>query len=601
MSAYDLFLASAGRHANRLAVVDRRGHWTYSALAARVDDIAREIKHRCLPPASRVGLALSRTADAVAAVLAVWKCGMIYVPVDTATPAARADALFCNSAVRLVLTDGTTAPERLADRDQLDLRLVKATSGTAHAIDSSADIEQQARAGNNIAYVMYTSGTTAQPKGVMIDHRAIINLARAHRERIYRYYEHDDRGLRASFGASLAFDGAVERILLLLYGHVLHMLGDDERADPEKYIHYASEHGLEALDLTPAFLKVLVEYGLLTRGTWRPRLGLVGGEAIPKQLWGTLAASGIPFFNVYGPTETTVNASVGQITNDTPHLGRALANTQLYVLKPDNSRASVDEEGEIHIAGVGVGLGYDGMPALTATKFKPNAFAGADPSYQRIYATGDRGRFQLDGTLEFLGRIDEQIKLRGFRIEPDEITTLLCRHPDVADALVRVRESSDGENQALVAYVASSTQQHDALSSQLRALLRARLPSYMVPSRIVTMGRFPLTGTGKLNDAALAALDDRDVAPQQPDPSLDGILPALIAIWEDVLHTSAIEPHVSFFELGGESLSAVAMVRRVNQKFKLNVPIATVVTAPTITSFDSALRDALRLESGSHR
>ncbi len=602
-STYELFAASAERHRDRLAVVDRQRRWTYAELAARVEEIATAIDREGVPSQGRVGLALDRTADAVAAVLAVWKCGLAYVPLDVAAPPARMRAVLDDSGARLVLADRAAEVQQLGGVRALDMRLVGSETGPVAACapgDTAA--RRRARAANELAYVIYTSGTTGQPKGVLIEHRSLVNLARAHRERIYRHHEPAGRGLRAGLGAALSFDGAVERVLLLLAGHTLFVLDDEERTDPQRYLDYATANDLEALDLTPGFLRALVQCGLLTHETWRPRLALVGGEAIPRPLWMRLAASPIAFYNVYGPTETTVNASVTRIAGDTPHLGRALANTRLYVLKPDGSRAGVCEEGEIHIAGAGVGRGYERLPELTSAKFKSNPFAGGDPVYARMYASGDRGRFRPDGTLEFLGRTDDQIKLRGFRIEPAEITTLLCGCPDVDDAVVRVRTDRDDEDQRLVAYVASATHERHELAERLRQLLRERLPSYMAAGRIVVMERFPLTATGKLDEAALGALDGNGRgdaqghgdAPRRPAHPPARIDPELVAIWEDVLDTGDIEPDASFFDLGGHSLSAVRMIARVNAAFDVSLPITTVFTAPTIADFDRVLREAPR-------
>jgi amino acid adenylation domain-containing protein len=590
-NTYELFSASAERHAERLAVVDRRGRWTYAELSRRVDEIAAAIAAQDVLPGGRVGLLLERTGDAVAAMLAAWKCGTAYVPLAAGTPPARANAVFRSSAVRLVLTDGAADVGQLDGVRSLDLRAVSSAAELAPAPRTSED---------ELAYVIYTSGTTGQPKGVMIEHRSVRNLAEAHGERIYREFLREDRGLRATLGASFAFDGAVERLLQLLSGHTLFVVADEERTDPERYLAYAVEHALEVLDLTPAFLRSLIRCGLLTHETWAPRLAIVGGEAIPEPLWRELAAaSRTTFYNVYGPTETTVNASVARIDGERPHLGHALANTRIYVLDEDGSRVADGEEGEIHVAGAGVARGYHGMPELTAAKFKPNPFADGDALYAVMYVTGDLGRVRADGALEFRGRTDEQIKLRGFRIEPEEITRLLCRRPDVEDAVVRVRTSADGEHQRLVAYVVSETRPQRELSEELRALLREQLPDYMVPGRIVVVEQLPLTPTGKIDDGALAALDEYDEG-EHVNGSLDGITPELVAIWEEVLDARGIDPHASFFELGGHSLSAVAMIGRVNEAFDVELPIATVFTAPTITSFDEALREA-RQESASRR
>jgi amino acid adenylation domain-containing protein len=583
----DLVAEQARRTPERPAVVDAARTLTYRELEERAAVIAAALRARGASAGARVGLLLERTGDAVAAVLGVWKAGSTYVPIDPATPLERVVYMLRDSRADLLVTDvEVEASPELPPSCRLS-ELLEGANGAPEPSD-------ERRSARDLAYVMYTSGTTGRPKGVMIEHRSIVNLARAHRERIYRHHDPEGKGLRASLNAPFAFDGSVERILLLLHGCTIFVVGEADRRDPAAFLEFARRHDLDVLDVTPSFLSLLLRFGLLEQPGYRPKLVLVGGEAIGPALWKQLGASSVAFYNVYGPTETTINASVGRIAGDAPHLGLPLPNVRVYILDENGEQVVAGSPGEIHVAGAGVARGYLNLPELTAEKFTANPFAPNDPLYDRLYATGDRGRFLPDGTIEYLGRADGQIKLRGYRIEPEEVTTAIRAVHGVQDALVRL-EGDEPADARLVAYVAAPAAP-ERLEEELRASLTSRLPTYMVPSRIAIVEAFPLTSNGKVDTETLAARGAaRPEAPVVP-PEENGhdVEARLAALWSELLALPDVPRDASFFEIGGHSLLAPVMLRRVADEFGVTLPLTTLFLAPTVSELAHRIEDSER-------
>ncbi|MEV8504974.1 amino acid adenylation domain-containing protein [Actinoplanes sp. NPDC051475] len=580
-TAYDRIAAQAERTPERVAVVDGEREWTYAELLQRAGCVAAAITAAGARPGARIALLLDRSADMVAAVLGTWRAGMCYVPVDPGTPAERLGFMLADSGASLLVTDltGQSRPDA-GEVAVLDLAAVGACAPVTGPQDETEP-----------AYVIYTSGTTGRPKGVMVEHRSLVNLALAHQVRIYGHHAATGAGLRASLNAPLAFDGAAERIMLLARGDTLFVVDDETRRDPEAFVGFARRHRLDVLDGTPAFINAVLQAGLLADGAHQPRVILVGGEAIGPALWQTMSASTVAFYNVYGPTEATVNAAVGRVTGARPHLGHALPNVRLYVLDRRQRPVPVGMPGEIHVAGAGVSRGYLHRPELTARAFLTNPFAPEDPVYRRMYATGDLGRFRPDGTIEFLGRTDGQIKLRGYRIETGELQTLLTEEPGVQDALVRLA-GDDPATQSLVAYVVAATAEHAGLGHRLRARLTDRVPAYMVPARFVALAEWPLTRNGKIDVAALPAADgevptQEYVAPQGP------VETAVARVWSEVLQCDRVSATAGFFEVGGHSLLVPVLMRRLSDEFGVALPIRTIFSARTVTAMAAKISEDL--------
>ncbi|MEU7788012.1 non-ribosomal peptide synthase/polyketide synthase [Amycolatopsis sp. NPDC049159] len=537
----DVFEATAARVPHETALVFRDTVLDFAEVDARATRLARDLVARGAGPERVVAVALPRSADAVIAVLAIFKAGAVYLPIDPDLPEER---------VRFLLEDARPA---LVLGRPVDPAVPAPPTAPGRA---SAD---------TAAYVIYTSGSTGTPKGVVVEHRALVNLLAAHRGGFFGRSRE-----RFALTASLSFDTSWEGLLALADGHELHVLDDDTRLDPAAAVRYLHGHRIDLLDLTPAYLRQLVDAGLLT-GDHRPGTVMVGGEATGEALWRELAASGVTCLNYYGPTEVTVDAVHEPVTGDRPLIGRPLPNLAAYVLDADGEPVPAGVPGELFLAGPQLARGYLGRPGLTADRFVADPFG---PPGGRMYRTGDRVRWTGDGRLDYLGRVDDQVKIRGFRVEPGEVEAVLRRHPAVADTTVAAR---DGR---LVAYVVGET-------GGLRDWLRDRLPGHLVPTAYVSLDALPLTRNGKVDRRAL------------PAPGLDAtrefVAPRteterrLAAIWAGVLGLDRVGVTDSFFELGGDSLLSMKITSRVRAELGVEVSPRVLFTAPTLGGFAAAL------------
>ncbi|MET9297398.1 amino acid adenylation domain-containing protein [Streptomyces sp. NPDC003077] len=462
----ELFAAQARRtpHARALVCGDRE--LTYAALDARADRLARLLTRRGAGPETFVALALPRSADHVVALLAVLKAGAAAVPVDLRQPPERVAFLLADADPLCVLTTtaGASALPRPADALLLDdpatVRALEDDPATVRALEDEPGADDPGKPApprpEHPAYVSYTSGSTGRPKGVVVEHRQLSNL----------YFDHRDtligpesaaagRRLRAALTAAFSFDTAWEGPLFLTAGHELHLVEEAVRLDPPALVRYVTDHRIDFLDLTPSYLHQLAAEGLFDDAGHRPRVLMVGGEAVDAALWRTLRElPGTRAYNYYGPTECTVDAVYCRIGEhgDHPVIGRPGHNVRAYVLDAALHPVPATVPGELYLAGEQVARGYLGLPALTAERFVADPF-GAPGT--RMYRTGDRARWTEDGVLEYLGRTDTQVKLRGHRIEPGEIEAVLTRHQGVARAAVVVREDTPGDRR-LTAYVVPS-------------------------------------------------------------------------------------------------------------------------------------------------
>ncbi|NJC68037.1 non-ribosomal peptide synthase/polyketide synthase, partial [Planosporangium flavigriseum] len=559
----EVFEQQARRTPDETALVCRDTALDYAELDARANRLAHHLIGLGIGPERVVALALPRSAEMVVAILAVGKAGGVYLPIDRDLPAERIGFLLRDAAVTVCVTTRDSGNVAAAAGEVARLLLddpdTQALIATCPATDpTDADRIAPLRA-DNAAYIIYTSGSTGQPKGVVVSHRNLTNLLFSH---LHGYLaDIGDRRLRAALTAVFSFDTSWEGPLLMAAGHELHVIDDEVRLDPHDLVEYIAQRRIDYVDVTPSYLAQLLPAGLLRDDRHRPLILMLGGEALGESLWRELAAvEDSRSYNLYGPTECTVDALQSRVTAGTgPIVGRPLPNLRAYVLDDRLRPLPVGVPGELHLAGAQVARGYLGRAGLTAQRFVADPFG--EPG-TRMYRTGDRARWTAEGVLEYLGRVDEQIKIRGLRIEPGEIEAALLRHPDIAEAVVVARDETG--HPRLVGYLVPVAGQAPA-ASQLRSWLKSTLPEYMVPSVFVVLDELPKSTSGKVDRRALPAPGVEPETEQAYVAPSTAIERELARVWADVLGVERVGVHDNFFALGGDSILSIQVVSRARQ------------------------------------
>ncbi|MFE0085997.1 AMP-binding protein, partial [[Kitasatospora] papulosa] len=445
--------------------------------------------------------------------------------------------------------------------------------------------------GQDAAYVLYTSGSTGLPKGVVVEHHSLATLLAHHRDRLMGPAEADNHGrpLRVAHTAAMTFDASLDPLLWMIAGHELHMVNDLTRRDPEALTALLHDRAIDVVETTPSYLEQLRACGLFAPGRPRPRVLALGGEALPAPLWRDLAAlTDVAVWNLYGPTETTVDSVMGRVLPGVrPHLGRPVAGARARILDHRMKPVAPGVTGELYLSGPGVARGYAGRSTATALRFLPDPY-GVPGS--RMYRTGDLVR-QAEGRLEYLGRADGQIKIRGFRVETGEISSALESHEDIARSAVAVRSGSGAGAAQLVGWVVPAGHR-EVSPRELRAFVARRLPPHMVPSLIVPVPSLPLTSHGKVDFTALPAaspVDGSEQVGRAPRSSREEILCALFA---ESLEHDQVSPDDDFFELGGHSLLATRLIGRIRSAFGAELPVRALFESTTPAALAERLEHA---------
>ncbi|MFL1901237.1 amino acid adenylation domain-containing protein [Streptomyces tauricus] len=552
------------------AVVCGTARLTFARLDARVDALAGVLAAAGAGPGTRVAVGLPRSTDLVVAMLAVMRTGAAYLPLDPSYPADRLAFMIEDS--RPVVLVATAHTVGIMD-PRRELPLVDPA-----VAEQEPDVGVPCRpGGRDAAYVIYTSGSTGRPKGVVVEHRSLSNLLDHHRKEAYALAEGTlGRRLRVALTAATSFDASWDPVLWMVAGHELHIVEDGVRRDPEALVDFLVTQRIDAIETTPAYLRHMLGAGLLTSPGHRPRVIALGGEAVDEDLWNELAGQAdLLVFNFYGPTETTVDAVTTRITGGSPVIGRPIVGARVYVLDPSLHPLPHGAVGELYVSGEGVARGYAGRPGLTAERFLPDPFG---PPGDRMYRTGDLARWSENGSLEFLGRSDRQIKVRGHRVETGEIESALRALPGVTGAAVTVSSSSDGVEQLAAYLVRDDETQADADLTDLRDALAGTLPEHMVPSAYAVVPVLPLTPNGKLDADRLPRarpVPSRGGDPRTPDET------RMCEVFAACLDLPRVGRDDSFFLLGGHSLLATQLVGRIRRAFGVELPIRSLFEAPT--------------------
>ncbi len=570
-----MFEAQAARTPDAIAAVFESEQMTYGELNARANVIARRLQALGLGRGSLVAISLDRSLAMLASLLGILKAGAAYLPLDPDYPRDRIDFMIGDAPVSGLLTSRNLVGRFGAFAGPV---LFAGEEDPAGVPTLSGENLPDTPGPEDRAYLIYTSGSTGRPKGVAIPHRALANLIGSMRER--PGLSRTDVLLSVT---TLSFDiAALELYLPLVTGARLVLVSREVAADAPRLLERIARHRVTTMQATPA------TWQLLLQGGWQggaPGRIFCGGEALSRDLARDLSSRCRELWNFYGPTETTIWSAMHPIGKHIPGasapIGRPIANTRMYVLDPAARPAPIGIPGELFIGGAGVALGYWNRPELTAEKFVPDPFRGGS---ECLYRTGDLARHAADGTLEFLGRLDGQVKLRGFRIEPGEIESVLLQHGGVREAAVILGDGPRGDKRLFAWIVPAPGERVDP--EVLREFLAGKLPEYMIPSGFVSLERLPLTPNGKVDRRALANRDTPARSERAPSVApRNETEEALATLWADVLGLESVGVEESFFDLGGHSLLATRLMSRIRERFGIDVPLRGLFERPTVAAF----------------
>jgi amino acid adenylation domain-containing protein len=583
-SIHQLIEEQVARTPEQIAVVDGERQLSYRELNSRANQLAHHLRILGVGPETLVAIYMERSTEMVVSLLGVLKAGGAYVPLDTMYPYERLCFVMADAKVSVLLTQDrmmARLPDHQAQVIYLDSEWP--TVATQSEANPAGNVTE-----SNAAYVLYTSGSTGMPKGVVIPHRGLVNYLSWCTEA----YE-VALGLGAPVHSPLGFDLTVTSIFSpLLAGQSLRLISEEAGIEGLTGALRVGEN-FSLLKITPPHLEVLNQMLEGDELAGRVRVLVVGGEALSNEtlsLWRNNAPQ-TRLINEYGPTETVVGCCVYEVSGDDPPtgavpIGRPIANTEIYVLDGQLRPVALGVAGELYIGGDGLARGYLDHPDLTAEKFIPHPYAASGGA--RLYRTGDLARLRADGEIEYLGRTDHQVKVRGYRIELGEIEAVIRQHPEISEVVVLAREDVVGDKR-IVAYLVTHAPEQISLSD-IRRFLRDKLPEYMVPSSLVTLKTLPLTPNGKVDRDALpapglgrAGIEEVYLAPRT---ALEEVI---AAIWAETIGIERVGVHDNFFELGGHSLLATQVISRIRDEFEVELPVRLLFEGMTVEEMALAM------------
>ena len=567
------FEEQAQRSPDATAVIFKGQKLSYNELDEKANQIATRLVEAGAGPDVIIGICIERSLETMPCLLGILKAGAAYLPLDPAFPPERLRFMLEDSGARILLTQ-----PHLAGRFHEQAAHIIITGAESDETDIRSTVPSTVTSGN-LAYVIYTSGSTGKPKGVMVEHRNAIN-----------FFVGMDRAIGAGAGVwlavtSISFDISVlELFWTLTRGFTVIIQADEEKlaSGGEYSLHAQIErYGVTHLQTTPSLVRLLASNAASFQAFRRLRKLIIGGETLPSPLAARLRAQ-VPgdVYNLYGPTETTIWSAayrVGGGETVVP-IGRPLANTQLYILDAYLRPVPFGATGELFIGGAGVVRGYLNRPELTKERFVPDPFSPDRSGC--MYQTGDLARYKPNGDVEFLGRVDNQVKIFGFRIEPEEIEAALNQHPAVQAAAVVAREDIPGDKR-LAAYVLLLDSNAVGMN-ELRVYLQQRLPAHMIPSSFAAVDLMPSTPNGKIDKKALLANRPRQGASRAAVKTRGEFERLISSIWREALKTKTVDIHDSFFDLGATSLIVAEVAATLSEELQIDLPLTDLFQYPTI-------------------
>jgi amino acid adenylation domain-containing protein len=597
----DLFEEQVEKTPDKVAVVFEEKDLTYRQLNEKANQLGYYlITHHDIVPDDIIALQLERSELMIIAILGVLKAGAAYLPIPVAVgtdfPKTRVEFMLKDSQAKVLLTDKVTYPIAIELEAILPILELEQLEKNA---EQSPTFNSPLSTANNLAYIIYTSGSSGQPKGVMIEHCSIVNQLLGLKNTIYNQY---GEYLNTALNTSYTFDVSIQWILgSLICGYKLNIIPEKVQLDGYLLNHYLSENNIDIFNCTPTLFTILLNNDLSQIENFTLKHILIGGEEIQlpllKKFYSYQRLEHVKITNIYGPTETTINTSTFVITKDqlknlvSVPIGIPLPNYNVYIIDSNDQPLPIGIAGELCISGIGLARGYLNNPELTAENFVPHPFKPGE----RLYKTGDLACWLPDGNIEFLGRIDHQLKIRGYRIEAGEIELAILQHPEIQSCVVTGKELDNSKE--LVAYLVGKTGAIPDVIT-LRSLLSESLPDYMIPAYFVELETLPLTRSGKVNRNALPEPEGLGIA--------SGIIyvaprnqteQTLVDIWEELLKRENIGIHDNFFDLGGHSLRAIRLSNLMTEKFNLDIPLQLIFQYSTIAALGEIIEEYKKIES----
>ena len=584
---HELFEQQAARTPDAMALVFDGQRLSYRELNHQANRLARYLQQVGVGPEVRVGICVERSLEMVVGLLAILKAGGAYVPLDQTYPQERLSFMLEDAQVSVLVTHRGMS-ERFQESS---LRVVCLNTEQNLIAAQSSETPRAEVSADNLAYVIYTSGSTGRPKGVSVTHRAVNRLI------LNTNYINLNSSDRVAQASNPAFDAATFEIWgTLLNGALLVGISRDVSLSPSDFARQIEDERISVMFLTTALFNQVARN--VPQAFRSLRYLLFGGEAVDPRWVREVLSTGAPdhLLHVYGPTENTTFSTWYEVQDVTAEattvpIGQAIANSQTYVFDQNQQPVPVGVAGELYLGGAGLARDYLNSPELTAQRFIPHSHS--DEPGARLYGTGDLVRHRADGNIEFLGRVDHQVKVRGFRVELGEIETVLSAHTSIREALVLAFDDQAGTKR-LVAYLVGAEGEPPAVA-ELRQQLREKLPEHMIPAAIVMLDELPLTPNGKIDRKALRAFDisnaeqeESYVAPRSPVEEL------LCSIWATVLGAERVSIRDNFFELGGHSLLATQVVSRIRRTFGIDLALRVLFESPAVEELAQSVEALLR-------
>ncbi|WP_240903879.1 non-ribosomal peptide synthetase, partial [Chengkuizengella sediminis] len=584
---HEQFEEQAAKTPNNIAVVFEDQKLTYQQLNEKANQLANVLRNKGVQADELVGMMVERSLEMIIGIYGILKAGGAYVPIDPGSPKERIEYMLKNSGSNILLTTEKLLGDIEFDGQTLDLLNKELFIGDSFNLETINNA-------SHLAYVLYTSGTTGNPKGVMIEHNSVNNLVLALNKSIYSMYNNE---LNVALVAPYYFDASVKQIFVALTkGHTLHLVPENTRNNGEELLNFYEKNSIDISDGTPIHISMM-SYFIENREECKLKHLIIGGEILNiKQVRQVLNGfSDVRITNVYGPTECTVDTTTYLVQGNESNIpiGKPIANSRIYIVDKFNNLLPIGVSGQLCISGSGVARGYLNLPEFTAEKFVSNPYKPGELMYQ----TGDLARWTSDGNIEYLGRIDHQVKIRGFRFELGEVESHLLKHSEIMESVVTVKENGTGEK-TLCAYLICNTQVN---SAQLRECLSKFLPEYMIPSFFVQLEKMPLTPNGKIDRKALPqpeGIMNTGIEYVAPRNELES---QLVSLWEKVLGVDGIGIQHNFFEMGGHSLKAVQLISIIQKEMEVSVSLKDIFEHPTIIQLAKCLQQLDKLQMKSLR